>query len=83
MKTTKREKLTLTEQLLLDSLEITAICPKCGRAVLVNPKNMYWVFGVTIVHEDGSKETHEAGWQSECKCGYPIPVKITMKANEK
>lgn len=77
-----KEKLTLTEQLLLDSLQTTAICPKCGRAVLVTPKDMYWTFGITIIHEDGHKEKQEGGWRCECKCHYPIPVEIIMKAGK-
>lgn len=77
-----KEELTLTEQLLLNSLEVTAVCPKCGRAVLITPKDMYWTFGMTLVHEDGTKEVTEAGWRCECKCHYPIPVDVIMRVRK-
>ena len=76
------EELSLSEQLLLNSLEATAICPKCGRAVLVTPKDMYWTFGMTLVHEDGTKEVTEPGWRCECKCHYPIQVDIIMRVRK-
>ena len=77
-----KEKLTLSEQLLLDSMQLTTVCPKCGRAVLVTSKDLYWTFGMIIVHENGHKEKHDGGWRAECKCGYPIKIKISMEAEK-
>ena len=78
----KKKELTISEQLLLDSMQITTVCPKCGRAVLITPKDLYWYMGVTIVHADGTKEHHEGGWHSDCKCGQAIPVDIIMRAKK-
>ena len=74
--------LSLSEQLLLESLKLTAICPNCGRAVLITPKDLYWVFGMTLVKEDGTKEIKPGGWRSDCKCGHSIPIDIIMKVKK-
>ena len=77
-----KNKLTLNEELLLKSIEITGVCPKCGRAVLFTSKDLYWVFGSTIKHADGTVTENKAGWHAECKCGQPIRIDIMAKLED-
>ena len=71
-----KRDLTLCEELLLDSIKLPGVCPKCGRAVLFTSKDLYWVFGSTIKHADGTVTENKGGWHAECKCGQPIRVNI-------
>ena len=78
----RKKELTLIEELLLNSLAFDDKCPHCGRAVHIEPKDLYWYIGVTIIHKDGTKERHEPGWRYECKCGKPIPVAISIGVDD-
>lgn len=78
----KKEELSGTELLILNSMEFNTICPHCGRAVQITPKDLIWQFEMTILNSDGSKKTFLPGWVYQCKCGKDIPVDIIMKINK-
>ena len=78
----KRKELSMMEELILNSLAFNDKCPYCGRAVHIEPKDLYYVFGVTHHKADGTIEKHPGGWRYECKCGKPIPVAISIGVDD-
>jgi len=74
-----KRDLTLSEELLLDSIELTGICPKCGRAVMFTSKDLYWVFGIKIKHADGTTTAEPSGWCADCKCGNSMRINIFVE----
>ena len=78
----KQKELSMMEELILNSMEFDAVCPHCGRAVHITPKDLIWQFGVTYVHEDGTKETQPSGFIFKCKCNKDIPVAISVGVDD-
>ena len=75
----EKEEVTLMEKLILNSMKVDTVCPYCGRAVRIEPKDLIWRFGCTYRNEKGEISKKEPGgfiW--ECKCKHTIPVYISV-----
>lgn len=74
----KRE-LTIMEELILNSMEFDTVCPYCGRAVHITPKDLIWQFGCTFRDKDGNitKKT-PSGFLYKCECNKDIPIVISI-----
>ena len=79
----KKEELTMMEELILNSMEFNAVCPYCGRAVHIEPKDLSWQFGCTFHNEKGeiTKKT-PSGFMYRCKCDKDIPVAISIGVDD-
>jgi hypothetical protein len=75
----KQKELSMMEELILNSMEFDAVCPHCGRAVHITPKDLIWQFGCTYHNEKGeiTKKT-PCGFLYKCKCNKDIPVAISI-----
>ena len=79
----KKQDLEFMEKVILDSMKFDTVCPHCGRAVHIEPKDLIWQFGMTIVDKDGNKETKlPSGFIYECQCKKHIPVFISVGIDE-
>ena len=49
---------------------------------LFTSKDLYWIFGSTIKHADGTVTKNPGGWHAECKCGNPMRINIEMEVEK-
>lgn len=79
----KKKELTMMEELILNSMEFDTVCPHCGRAVHIAPKDLIWQFG--CVHHDADGKTVKeipSGFLYRCKCEKDIPVAISIGVDD-
>lgn len=75
----KKRELTMMEELILNSMEFDTVCPHCGRAVHITPKDLIWSFGSRIVNDKGEVlKTNPSGFLFRCVCEKDIPVVISI-----
>ena len=79
----KKEELSMMEELILNSMAFDSVCPHCGRAVHIEPKDLSWQFGCTYHNEKGeiTKKT-PSGFMYRCKCNKDIPVAISIGVDD-
>lgn len=71
-------KLSFREELVLASLKYPTVCPHCGRAVLITPKDMFYRMGMHGIKDDIPFKVR-GHWCYQCKCEGIIKFNIMLE----
>lgn len=76
-----RKTITWIEEFLLQTLKLQTKCPKCGRALLIEPDKFFFSPKMQG-HKNGVPISEKSYWGYNCKCGNVIKCQVGITLDD-